>query len=134
MREVTARWAGGPFEQEIKVAGHRLRADEEKDKGGEDTGPGPHELLLASLASCTAMTLKVYAERKAWPLRNVLVIVNGKHTDAGLVITRQLDLEGDLDADQRQRLIEIADKCPVHKTLSGTITIQTTALPSTLSP
>ena len=129
MRQVHVHWAGGPFAQDIEIAGHRLRADEEKDKGGEDTGPGPHELLLAALGSCTAMTMKVYAERKGWPLRNVNVTVGGAKTDAGFVITRQLNIEGDLDGEQRQRLIEIADKCPVHKTLSGTITIQTTAMP-----
>ena len=130
MREVRVCWAGGAFAQDIDVAGHRLRADEEKDKGGEDTGPAPHELLLAALGSCTAMTLKVYAERKGWPLRNVQVLVNGGTTDAGFVITRLLSLEGELDAEQRQRLVEIADKCPVHKTLSGAITIQTSAVPA----
>jgi putative redox protein len=127
MREVTVRWAGGAFAQDIAVDGHRLRADEEKDKGGDDTGPEPHELLLAALGSCTAMTLKVYAERKGWPLRNVTVALNGSTRESGFVITRQLTLEGDLDTEQRERLIAIADKCPVHKTLSGTITIQTTA-------
>lgn len=130
MREVTVRWAGGPFAQDLEVAGHRLRADEEKDKGGEDTGPAPHELLLAALGSCTAMTLKVYAERKGWPLTNVQVTVNGRTTESGFVIARLLSLEGELDGEQRQRLIEIADKCPVHKTLSGTITIQTSAVPA----
>lgn len=130
MREVTARWAGGAFAQDLEVASHRLRADEEKDKGGDDTGPAPHELLLAALAACTSMTLKVYAERKGWPLRNVKVVVNGSTTPGGLAITRQLTIEGDLDGDQRQRLLEIADKCPVHRTLSGTITIQTSAVPA----
>lgn len=129
MREVTVRWAGGPFAQDIQVGDLRLRADEETDKGGEGSGPGPHELLLAALASCTAMTLKVYAARKGWPLTDARVSVNGASTPAGFVITRQLTLQGELDAEQRQRLLEIADKCPVHKTLSGTITIQTTALP-----
>lgn len=133
MREVTASWAGGAFAQDLAVAGHRLRADEEKDKGGDDTGPAPHELLLAALASCTAMTLKVYAERKGWPLRNVKVAVNGSTTPGGLAIARQLTIEGDLDGEQRQRLLEIANKCPVHRTLIGTITIQTTATPATLS-
>ena len=127
MREVTVRWAGGRFAQDIEIGGHRLRADEEQDKGGEDSGPGPHELLLAALGSCTAMTLKVYAERKGWPLTNVEVDVNGSTTAAGFVITTLLTLKGELDAEQRQRLIEIAEKCPVHKTLSNTITIQTTA-------
>ena len=130
MREVTVHWAGGPFAQDIEIGGHRVRADEENEKGGDNTGPAPHELLLAALGSCTAMTLKVYAERKGWPLRDARVVLKASTTDAGFVIARQLTLTGDLDADQRQRLIEIADKCPVNKTLSGTITIQTTAVPS----
>lgn len=127
MRTVAVGWAGGKFAQDIVVGGHRLRADEERDQGGDDSGAGPHELLLAALGACTAMTLKVYAERKGWPLRNVQVTLDGAHTEAGFVITRQLSLDGDLDAEQRQRLLEIADKCPVHKTLVGRITINTTA-------
>ena len=130
MREVTVGWAGGAFAQDIDIAGHRLRADEPKDKGGDESGAGPHELLLAALGACTAMTLKVYAERKGWPLRNVKIALNGSTTPTGFVITRQLTYDGDLDAEQRQRLVEIADKCPVHKTLSGTITIQTTETPA----
>ena len=126
MRQVNVRWATGRFAQDIEVGGHTVRADEETDKGGDDSGPAPHELLLAALGSCTAMTLKVYAERKAWPLRDVRVTVNGESTPAGFVITRRLILDGDLDAGQRQRLLEIADKCPVHKTLVGEITITTT--------
>ena len=126
MREVRVGWANGPYAQDISVAGHRLRADEEIEKGGEDTGAAPHELLLAALGSCTAMTLKVYAQRKGWPLRDVHVTLNGSTVDGAFIITRQLTLAGDLDAEQRQRLTEIADKCPVHKTLSGTIRIQTT--------
>jgi putative redox protein len=102
-----------------------LRADEEPDKGGADTGAAPHELLLAALGSCTAMTLKVYAERKGWSLRDVQVTLNAAHQDGRFVITRKLGLEGDLDPEQRTRLNEIADKCPVHRTLTGTILIET---------
>ena len=131
MRPVTVRWAGGRFAQDIEIGRHRFRADEERDQGGEDTGPGPHELLLAALGSCTAMTLKVYAERKGWPLTNVVVEVDGARTDTGFAISCRLHMEGNLDADQRQRLREIAEKCPVHKTLTGTITIQTTARAAT---
>ena len=127
MREVTVGWAGGAFAQDIAVAGHHLRADEEVEKGGEDTGAAPHELLLAALGSCTAMTLKVYAERKGWPLRDVHVTLNGSNVDGKFIISRQLTIEGDLDAEQRQRLTEIADKCPVHKTLTGDIAIETRA-------
>jgi putative redox protein len=126
MREVSAGWAGGRFAQDIEIGGHRLRADEITEKGGDDSGPGPHELLLAALASCTAMTLKVYAERKGWALRDVRVTVNGQPADGGFLINRRLILTGDLDAEQRQRLLEIADKCPVHRTLAGDITILTT--------
>jgi putative redox protein len=125
MREVTVGWAGGPFAQDVSVAGHRLRADEQREKGGEDSGATPHELLLAALGSCTAMTMKVYAERKGWPLKDVRVTLAGDHVDGAFVITRQFALEGELDAEQRQRIIDIADKCPVHKTLSGAIKITT---------
>ncbi len=127
MREVSVGWAAGKFAQDITVAGHRLRADEESDKGGDNTGATPHELLLAALGSCTAMTLKVYAERKGWPLRDAHVTLNGTHVDGTFQIARQVELIGDLDAEQRQRLLEIADKCPVHKTLLGEIAITTTS-------
>jgi putative redox protein len=126
MRQVNVGWAQGKFAQDIDIGRHRLRADEERDKGGDDSGPAPHELLLSALGTCTAMTLKMYAERKGWALRDVRVTLNGQSGDAGFVITRQLRLDGDLDAEQRQRLVEIAEKCPVHKTLAGTITINTT--------
>ena len=127
MRQVAVRWAGGKFAQHVEVGTHRIRADEEADKGGDDSGATPHEFLLAALGSCTAMTLKVYAERKGWPLRDVHVTLTGSHADGRFTINRQIALDGDLDADQRQRLIEIADKCPVHKTLMGDITITTNA-------
>jgi putative redox protein len=130
MREVTVRWAGGTFGQDIDVAGHHLRADEEVEKGGEDSGAAPHELLLAALGSCTAMTLKVYAERKGWPLKDVKVKLNGATGEGGLSITREITIDGELTAEQRQRLIEIADKCPVHRSLVGDITISTTAVTS----
>lgn len=126
MREVTVDWAGGPFAQNIAVAGHHLRADEEGEKGGEDTGPEPHELLLAALGACTAMTLKVYSERKGWPLKNVHVRLNGIKDETGLAIARELTIVGDLTAEQRLRLLEIADRCPVHRSLVGDITISTT--------
>ena len=131
MRNVTVRWAGGKFAQDIEVAGHQIRSDEEPEKGGDNTGATPHELLLAALGSCTAMTLKVYAERKGWLLRDVNIALDGGNVDGGgYAINRQIRLFGELDADQRQRLIEIADKCPVHKTLTGAITIKTTMGPT----
>jgi putative redox protein len=126
MREVTVGWASGKFAQDIQVGAHRLRADEPVALGGDDGGLAPHELLLAALGSCTAMTLKVYAERKGWPLRDVHVTLNGVSGPAGFSISRQLTLAGDLDGEQRQRLLEIAGKCPVHRTLVGEIAITTT--------
>jgi putative redox protein len=126
MRNVAVGWAGGKLQQDIEVAGHRIRSDEEVEKGGEDTGATPHELLLAALGSCTAMTLKVYAERKGWPLEDVKVTLNAVNGEGAYLITRQVAMHGPLDAEQRQRLLEIADKCPVHRTLTGEITINTT--------
>jgi putative redox protein len=128
MREVTVGWAGGTFAQDVEVAGHHLRADEEIEKGGDNTGAAPHELLLAALGSCTAMTLKAYAERKGWPLTDVHVKLNGATGQSGLAITREVRFEGTLTAEQRQRLLEIADRCPVHRSLVGDITISTTAV------
>lgn len=134
MRNVVVGWAGGKFAQDIEVGSHRIRADEPTEMGGGDTGPAPHELLLAALGSCTAMTLKVYAERKGWPLRDVHVTLGGVSADGVFTITRQLTIDGDLDTEQRQRLIEIAEKCPVHKTLTGDITINTSAQPAIARP
>src|SRR5262245_57139468 len=125
MREVNVGWAGGTFAQDIEVAGHRLRAGEEVEKGGENTGAAPHELLLAALGPCPPMTLKVYAERKGWPLKDVHVKLNGATGESGLAITREVTIDGELSAEQRQRLMEIADKCPVHRSLVGDITITT---------
>ena len=127
MRDVAVGRAGGKLSQDIEVGGHRILSDEEVEKGGEDTGATPHELLLAALGSCTAMTLKVYAARKGWPLGDVKVTLNAANRDGAYVITRQVSIQGDLDTEQRQRLLEIADKCPVHRTLTGEITINTTA-------
>src|SRR6188508_2953746 len=127
MREVTVHWAGGAFAQDVEVAGHHLRADEEVTHGGDNSGAEPHELLLAALGSCTAMTLKVYAERKGWPLEDVKVTLTAVNGEGAYIITRQVALDGHLDEEQRTRLLEIADKCPVHRTLSGTITINTSA-------
>jgi len=125
MRAVSVKWAEGKLAQDVEVAGHHVRADEELEKGGEDTGPAPHELLLAALGACTAITLKIYAQRKGWPLQDAHVALTGANQAGVFVINRDIRLDGELDAEQRQRLIEIADKCPVHKTLMGEISILT---------
>jgi putative redox protein len=118
-------------------------ADEPVQVGGMDSGPGPYDLLLAGLGACTAMTLRLYAERKQLPLRRTQVRLRHDkihaadcadcETKEGMVdrIERAITLEGDLDAGQRARLMEIADKCPVHRTLESEIDIRTVEAPAT---
>ena len=120
-----------PFAQSIAAGPHRLRADEPPRVGGGDTGPTPYGLLLAGLGACTSMTLRMYANRKSLPLERVVVrLRQGKihaedcaecETKEGKIdrIERIIELSGDLDAQTRQRLLEIADKCPVHRTLES---------------
>jgi uncharacterized OsmC-like protein/pimeloyl-ACP methyl ester carboxylesterase len=131
----------GRFQQEITVGRHRFLADEPIDVGGLDSGPGPYDLLLAALGACTAMTLRLYAERKALPLERVMVALSHDkihaadcaecETKEGMIdrIERAITLRGALDAAQRQRLMEIADKCPVHRTLTSEVDIRTIERP-----
>ena len=135
MAEVTARnEPGRPLAVVVDTGVHRLIADEPVAVGGDDLGPGPYELLLASLASCIVMTLELYARRKGWPLEGVEVRVRHGRRDAlpeddlpaGRRIDRityAVDLAGPLEEDQRTRLLEIAARCPVHRTLTGRIEI-----------
>jgi putative redox protein len=127
----------GKFQQEIMSGPHRFLADEPVKVGGFDSGPGPYDLLLAGLGACTSMTLRLYAERKNLPLERVSVRLthNRVHaedclnceTKEGMIdrIDRNITLEGALSADDRKRLLEIADKCPVHRTLESEIEIRT---------
>ncbi|HEV8391080.1 MAG TPA: alpha/beta fold hydrolase [Dongiaceae bacterium] len=126
----------GTFPQLVSAHGHPLRADEPVEVGGTDSGPGPYDFLLAGLGACTAMTVRMYAERKKWPLENVHVTLrhNKIHaedcaeceTKAGMLdrMERVIRLDGPLDAEQKARLMEIADKCPVHRTLTSEIRIE----------
>jgi putative redox protein len=128
---------GGKFQQEILSGPHRFLADEPVKAGGLDSGPGPYDLLLAGLGACTSMTLRLYAEHKKLPLERVSVrLTHNKihaedclncETKEGMIdrIDRNITLEGALDAGQRKRLMEIADKCPVHRTLESEIEIRT---------
>jgi putative redox protein len=127
----------GRFEQDISIGRHRLLADEPVRAGGLDSGPNPYDLLLAGLGACTSMTLRLYAERKSLPLDRVSVRLSHSkvhaadceacETKEGMIdrIERVVTFEGKLDDDQRARLLEIADKCPVHRTLSSEIEIRT---------
>jgi uncharacterized OsmC-like protein len=132
----------GLFQQEIVSGTHRLLADEPVSAGGLGSGPGPYDLLIAALGACTSMTLRLYADRKQLPLMRVQVrLRHGRiyatdcaecETEEGMIdrIERIITLEGDLDAEQRARLMEIADKCPVHRTLKSEIDIRTVEEPA----
>jgi putative redox protein len=127
----------GRFQQEVAAGVHRFVSDEPAAAGGLDSGPGPYDLLLAALGACTSMTLRLYAERKMLPLERVTVRLTHARihaadcesceTKEGSIdrIERVLTLQGNLDAEQRNRLLEIADKCPVHRTLTSEIDIRT---------
>lgn len=127
----------GPFGNRVRTGRHVLGADEPKSVGGRDSGPSPYDYLLTALGSCTSMTIRMYADRKQWPLDFATVRLRHAkvHADdcadcetaAGRidVIDREIVLEGDLTEDQRAKLLEIADKCPVHRTLEGEVKVRT---------
>ena len=115
---VIARPTGrGRFQAEISVPGGTILADEPIEAGGGGTGPTPYELLSAALAACTAMTLKLYAEHKGWTLPPFSVEAAHSRGASRDIFTRKIVFEGPLDAEQEAKLLEIADKCPVHRTL-----------------
>jgi putative redox protein len=125
MRTVETQFGKVPYEQRVTIGSHQMLSDIDAGKGGGDSGPSPHEFLAAALASCTGMTLKMYASRKSWGLENAIVTVNISRADEIERFTRTISLLGNLDAEQTARLLDIADKCPVHKALIGTIAIET---------
>ena len=130
-REVIVRGDGQGLQHEVLAEPHRLAADEPPDLGGSDRGPNPYDLLLASLGACTAMTVTMYAKRKGFPLRGVTARLRHARihaddcaaceTEQGRIDSIRLDveLEGPLSGEQRSKLLEIARKCPVHRTLTS---------------
>ena len=134
---VVVQGSAAGFAQEIIAGSHRLKSDEPLTEGGTDTGPSPYDLLLAALGSCTSMTVAMYARRKGWPLDRVTVQLRHRkihaedcaecETRVGLLdqIERDIRFSGSLNAEQRTKLLEIADKCPVHRTLTSEIQIKT---------
>lgn len=141
-RKVSVSTRPSPYVEEIVVGGHTLLADEPSEAGGMDAGPGPYELLLAALGACTCITVRMYAQRKHWPLEAVHVtLVHAKvhaedcvacETEVRLLdqMDMEISLTGDLSGEQRQRLLAIAGKCPVHRTLTSQVRINTRAVES----
>lgn len=133
--QVATRTEDG-YRTEVKSGRHTLVADEPKDVGGTDTGPSPYDLLLSALGSCTGMTLRMYADRKEWPLEETVVRLSHEKihakdcehcdTDEGKIdrIDREIEVIGELTSEQRERLLEIANKCPVHRTLHSEIDVR----------
>ena len=128
------------FAQEVEIGSHELYADEPVSYGGTDTGATPYDLLLAALGTCTSMTIGLYARKRKWPLENITVSLRHSkihakdcddcETKEGKVdrIEREIHLDGSLTEEQRIKLMEIADKCPVHQTLTSEINIKTRAI------
>jgi len=137
MAEVLVRGNASGFAQEVIAGSHRIASDEPVAAGGTDTGPSPYDLLLAALGSCTSMTVAMYARRKGWPLREVTVRLRHSRiyaedcadceTKEGMLdrIERDIELTGTLTEDQRGKLLEISNRCPVHRTLTSEIDIKT---------
>src|SRR5215471_1859101 len=135
--DVVVRGRAGSLVQDISIGSHRMQADEPLEVGGTDTGPTPYGLILAGLGACTSMTLEMYARRKGWPLESVTVRLRHKkiyaedcadcETKEGMIdrIEREIELTGVLNGEQKAKLMEIADKCPVHRTLSREISVKT---------
>ena len=134
---VTARTGPGSYRTEIAAGGHAVVADEPATGGGANGGPSPYELLLSAIGSCTAMTMRMYATRKKWPLEEVTVklrsgrryaedCANCEKQSVGIQqIERRIEMKGDLTDEQRQRLLAIADRCPVKQTLERGIKVVT---------
>jgi putative redox protein len=124
---VVAENGEGRYQQAVSAGAHRLLADEPVSMGGADAGPAPYDYLLTALGACTSMTLRMYAELKKLPLTRVSVALSHEKIEADGQkvdrITREITLEGELTPEQRQRMLEIANRCPIHRTLSGGVNI-----------
>lgn len=128
IRNVTATLDGAPYTTRLEARGHAVVSDEPADHGGQDLGPSPHEMLLGGLASCTAITIRMYADRKGWPLPQVRVEARMERSQRGAEvdtrITLHIVLPDGLDEAQRARLLQIGNACPVHRTLTNKVAIE----------
>jgi putative redox protein len=125
MTRITSHIGATPYLVTHQADRHTWLTDEPTDLGGGDAAPAPYELLLSSLGACTSITLKMYAARKGWPLANVNVTLTLETAETGSRIERRIVLHGELSNEQRERLLQVANACPVHKSLSQPITIST---------
>ena len=123
--EVTTHRGTGPLQQVIQIGEHRLLTDLTPEFGGEDSGPEPHDILAAALAACTTLTVTLYAKRKGYALDEVQVSIRHGQEGAAYALHRTIRYLGGLSDEEKARLTDIANKCPVHKTLSGQINITT---------
>jgi putative redox protein len=122
---VSATIGGDPYKTELVATGHSLIADEPEEAGGGNLGPSPGQLLQLSLASCTAITLRMYVRRKNIVLKNIRVEVDTVRFPDKTVFRRDVYLEGDITEEERAKLLDIANACPVHRTLTHPIEIET---------
>jgi putative redox protein len=139
--KVVVRGRAGAFRQDVRAGGHQFAVDEPLGMGGGDTGPTPYDLLLGALGSCTSITLQMYARQKGWPLQAVEVRLGHEkihardcaecETKEGRLdhVEREITLEGPLDEAQRARLLEIANRCPVHRTFTSEMHVTTRLAP-----
>jgi putative redox protein len=126
---VSARIGREKYVTEVTTSSHhQLLGDEGAALGGKNRGPSPGDFLRAALATCTAITLRMYVDRKQWDVENILVTVSSRMSDGVTTFVRNISFTGDLDTKQRERLEQIANACPVHKALSNPIVIQTAIL------
>lgn len=127
MGKVSAVIKENKYRTEIQAGTHTIIADEPEELGGNNEGVSPDELLAASLAACTSITLRMYLDRKGWSVRSIIVDVDiqrdAKNNSSEFI--RTIRVEGELDEKQQQRIVYIANACPIHKTLTGTITVTT---------
>jgi len=126
MARATAHIGTDDYATQIVAGGHSLTSDEPADNGGKNVGPAPYDLLLASLSACTAITLRMYAERKAWDLKAADVALHFYRVEGKEIIDRVVTLTGDLDEAQIARLLDVCERTPVTKTLKNGLTINTT--------
>jgi putative redox protein len=123
-----SRRVGAKLKQHVAIRNHRLTADEPEKQGGDDAGPSPEELLAASLASCSAITMEMYASRKGWDVGEMVVDVDYEpaHRGSPTRFAMEVQFPKELPEEQRERLLQIAAKCPVHRTLEGEVMFEET--------